>query len=65
MLENPTVLHNGYGIRDPQEHEHIPFKDICGNDVFHDADLLVFPEGECSGAPIVTVLGFQGRRGGV
>ncbi|WP_260869825.1 hypothetical protein [Bacillus thuringiensis] len=33
MIENPTVLHNGYGIRDPQEYGPIPFKDICRSDV--------------------------------
>ncbi|MGX5634408.1 YqaI family protein [Bacillus thuringiensis] len=46
MIENPMVLHNGYGIRDPQENESILFKDICGSDVFLEDDLLVSPDGE-------------------
>ncbi|MGQ7171429.1 AbrB family transcriptional regulator, partial [Escherichia sp. R-CC3] len=41
IAQNPLVLHNGYGIRDPQEYEPIPFKDICGSDVFPDDDVLV------------------------
>ncbi|MEJ9170131.1 hypothetical protein P4415_25520, partial [Bacillus thuringiensis] len=46
MIENPMVLHNGYDIRDPQEYEPIPFKDICGSDVFPDDDVLISPDGE-------------------
>uniref|UniRef100_UPI0011A3709B YqaI family protein n=1 Tax=Bacillus thuringiensis TaxID=1428 RepID=UPI0011A3709B len=64
------VLHNGYGIRDPQEYEPIPFKDICGSDVFpdDDDDVLVSPDGEVllrenAVAYLVTLLGFQERRG--
>lgn len=40
------VLHNGYGIRDLQEEEPIPFKDMCGSDVFLEDDVLVSPDGE-------------------
>lgn len=40
------VMHNGYGIRDPQEYEPTSFEDICGSDVFHDDDVLVSPDGE-------------------
>ncbi|MGQ7075933.1 YqaI family protein [Escherichia sp. TWPC-MK] len=68
MIENPLVLHNGYGIRDPQEYEPIPFKDICGSDVFPDDDVLVSADGEVllrenAVAYLVTLLGFQERRG--
>jgi hypothetical protein len=70
MIENPMVLHNGYGIRDPQEYELIPFKDICGSDVFPDDDVLVSADGEVllrenAVAYLVTLLGFQERRGGL
>ncbi|HFJ9286960.1 TPA: hypothetical protein ACGW44_004933 [Bacillus toyonensis] len=68
MRENPMVLHNGYGIRDSQEYEPIPFKDICGSDVFSDDDVLVSTDGEVllreNAVPyLVTLLGFQERRG--
>ena len=70
MIENPMVLHNGYGIRDPQEYEPIPFKDICGSEVFPEDDVLVSPDGEVllrenAVAYVVTLLGFQERRGGL
>ena len=62
------VLHNGYGIRDSQEYEPTPFKDICGSDVFPEDDVLVSPDGEVllrenAVAYVVTLLGFQERRG--
>ncbi len=62
------VLHNGYGIRDSQEYEPIPFKDICGSEVFPEDDVLVSPDGEVllrenAVAYVVTLLGFQERRG--
>lgn len=68
MIENPMVLHNGYGIRDSQEYEPIPFKDICGSDVFPEDDVLVSPDGEVllrenAVAYLVTLLGFQECRG--
>ncbi|PES13730.1 hypothetical protein CN345_04560 [Bacillus thuringiensis] len=68
MIENPMVLHNGYGIRDSQEYEPIPFKDICGSDVFPEDDVLVSPDGEVllrenAVVYVVTLLGFQERRG--
>ncbi|PGC93937.1 YqaI family protein [Bacillus toyonensis] len=68
MIENPMVLYNGYGIRDSQEYEPIPFKDICGSDVFPEDDVLVSPDGEVllkenAVAYLVTLLGFQERRG--
>ncbi len=28
MIENQMVLHNRYGIRDPQEEEPVPFRDV-------------------------------------
>ncbi|EOQ10134.1 YqaI family protein [Bacillus cereus] len=70
MIENPMVLHNGYGIRDPQEYEPIPLKDICGSNVFQDDDFFVSPDGEVllkenALVYMVKVLGFQERRGGV
>ncbi|PGS84594.1 hypothetical protein COC69_00005 [Bacillus cereus] len=46
MIENPMVMYNGYGIRDPQEFEPIPIKDICGSEVFPGEDILVSPDGE-------------------
>ncbi|PGS83961.1 hypothetical protein COC69_01215 [Bacillus cereus] len=69
MLENPMVLHNGYGIRDPQEEEPIPFKDICGSDVFLEDDVLVSPDGEVllkeNAVPyLLSLLGFQERMAG-
>ncbi|PYE89388.1 hypothetical protein [Bacillus sp. 196mf] len=68
MIENATVLYNGYGIRDSQEYEPIPVKDICGSDVFPDDDVLVSTDGEVllrenAVAYLVTLLGFQERRG--
>ncbi|MEW4150055.1 hypothetical protein Q0N88_07220 [Bacillus thuringiensis] len=68
MIENTMVVHNGYGIRDPQEYEPIPFKDICGSDVFPEDDVLVSLDGEVllrenAVAYLVTLLGFQERRG--
>ncbi|PFT93509.1 hypothetical protein COK81_13505 [Bacillus thuringiensis] len=70
MIENPMTLHNGHGIRDSQENEPIPFKDICGSDVFPDDDVLISPDGEVllrenAVAYVVTLLGFQERRGGL
>ncbi|MEH7150252.1 hypothetical protein V7095_07455 [Bacillus thuringiensis] len=69
MIENPMVLHNGYGIRDPQENESIPFKDICGSDVFLEDDVLVSPDGEVllkeNAIPyLLSLLGFQERLAG-
>lgn len=68
MIENAMVMRNGYGIRDPQEYEPIPFKDICGSDVFQDDDVLISTDGEVllrenAVAYLVTLLGFQERRG--
>ncbi|MCQ6343983.1 hypothetical protein NPM06_31430 [Bacillus cereus] len=64
MIENPMVLHNRYGIRDPQEYESILFKDICRSDVFPDDDVLVSPDGEVllrenAVTYLVTLLGFK------
>ncbi|MEH7150548.1 hypothetical protein CN404_04215 [Bacillus thuringiensis] len=69
MVENAMVLHNGYGIRDPQEDELVPFKDICGSDVFVEDDVLVSPDGEVllkeNAVPyLLSLLGFQERMAG-
>ncbi|MEX0417377.1 hypothetical protein [Bacillus sp. C30] len=69
MIENPMVLHNGYGICDPQEEELIPFKDICGSDVFLEDDILVSSDGEMllkeNAVPyLLSILGFQERMAG-
>ncbi|MFQ6339777.1 YqaI family protein [Bacillus sp. AF62] len=68
MIENPIIMRNGYGMGDSQEYEPIPFKDICGSDVFPDDDVLISPDGEVllrenAVVYVVTLLGFQERRG--
>lgn len=69
MIENPMVMHNGYGIRDSQEFEPIPIKDICGAEVFPDEDILVSPDGEVLSKEnvvqyLISSLGFEERRAG-
>ncbi|MEB9626304.1 hypothetical protein BK741_07260 [Bacillus thuringiensis serovar iberica] len=69
MIENPMVMYNGYGIRDPQEYEPTPFKDICGSEVFQDEDVLVSPNGdvllkENAVEYLVKILGFEERMAG-
>ncbi|MGX5576529.1 YqaI family protein [Bacillus toyonensis] len=69
MIENPMVIHNGYGIRDPQEYEPTLFKDICGSEVFQDEDVLVSPDGEIllkenAISYLLSILGFQERMAG-
>ncbi|MEH7148866.1 hypothetical protein V7095_00185 [Bacillus thuringiensis] len=69
MIENAMFMYNGYGIRDPQEAEPVPFKDICGSDVFLEDDVLVSPDGEVllkeNAVPyLLSVLGFQERLAG-
>ncbi|OOR12026.1 hypothetical protein BW897_15305 [Bacillus cereus] len=69
MIENPMVMHNGYGIRDSQEFEPIPIKDVCGSEVFPDEDILVSSDGEVllrenAVLYLLSVLGFQERMAG-
>jgi len=69
MLENQMVMHNGYGIRDSQEFEPIPIKDICGSEVFPDEDILVSPDGEVllkenAVQYLISSLGFEERTAG-
>ncbi|EOO39017.1 hypothetical protein IIU_00835 [Bacillus cereus VD133] len=69
MIENPMVMHNGYGIGDSQEFESIPIKDICGSEVFPDEDILVSQDGEVllkenAVLYLLSVLGFQERIAG-
>ncbi|MEH7219325.1 YqaI family protein [Bacillus toyonensis] len=69
MIENPMVIHNGYGIRDPQEYEPTLFKDMCGSEVFPDEDVLVSPDREIllkeNAVPyLLSILGFQERMAG-
>ncbi|MBJ8024625.1 YqaI family protein [Bacillus cereus] len=69
MVENAMFLHNGYGIRDLQEDEPVPFKDICGSDVFLEDVVLVSPDGEMllkeNAVPyLLSLLGFQERLAG-
>ncbi|MGN4667981.1 YqaI family protein [Bacillus cereus group sp. MYBK234-1] len=69
MIENPMVMHNGYGIRDPQEYEPIPIEDECGTEVFAGDRILVSPEGdvilkENAAEYLNSVLGFEERTAG-
>lgn len=64
MIENPMVMHNGYGIRDSQEFGPTPIKDICGTEVFSDDDILVSPDGEVllrenAVQYLLSILGFE------
>ncbi|OUB47145.1 YqaI family protein [Bacillus thuringiensis] len=69
MIENPMVMYNGYGIRDPQEMEPIPVKDICGSEVFSEDHVLVSPDDdvllkENAVEYLVKILGFEERMAG-
>ncbi|EOO30759.1 hypothetical protein IIU_05076 [Bacillus cereus VD133] len=68
MIENPMVMHNGYGIKDPQEYEPIPVEDVCGSEVFANDDILVSPDGEVllreNAVPYLLSLGFEERTAG-
>jgi len=69
MIENPMLMHNGYGIRDSQEFEPIPIKDICGSEVFPDEDILVSPDGEAllrenAVQYLISCLGFEEKTAG-
>ncbi|MDA2634998.1 hypothetical protein PDQ79_10535 [Bacillus cereus] len=69
MIENAMVLHNGYGMRDPQEYEPASVKDLCGVDVFVDEDILISPDGEVllkanAVQYLLMSLGFQERTAG-
>lgn len=47
MLENATVLSNGYGIRDPQEHMiDYPTEDVMGTEIHDGDEVIVSPDGE-------------------
>ncbi|WP_410985017.1 YqaI family protein [Bacillus cereus] len=45
MLENAMIMHNGYGIKDPQEYEPVSFEDELGTEVFVGDEILVSPNG--------------------
>ncbi|MBG9597759.1 hypothetical protein ABE17_12960 [Bacillus mycoides] len=45
MLENAMIMHNGYGIKDPQEYEPVPFEDELGTEVYVGEEILVSPNG--------------------
>ena len=69
MIENPMVLHNGYGIRDPQKYEPVLQKDLCGCEMLPDDELLVSPDGEVvlrenAARYLILILGFREKRGG-
>lgn len=68
MIENATVMRNGYGIRDPQEYEPVLQKDLCGCEMLPDDELLVSPDGEVvlrenAARYLILILGFREKRG--
>ncbi|MGG1327412.1 hypothetical protein ABE222_11645 [Bacillus tropicus] len=69
MIENPMIMRNGYGIRDPQEYEPVLQKDLCEGEILPDDDVLISPDGEVllrenAARYIISMLGFQEKRGG-
>ncbi|MCU5063146.1 MULTISPECIES: YqaI family protein [Bacillus cereus group] len=69
MLENAMIMHNGYGIKDPQEYEPVPIEDECGVEVFYGDEILVAPNGsvvlkENAVEYLTNVLGYTIRKAG-
>jgi len=69
MIENPMVMYNGYGIRDSQEFEPMPIKDLFGSEIFANDDILVSPDGEILLREnvvqyLISSLGFEERTAG-
>jgi hypothetical protein len=70
MIENPIVLPNGYGIRDPQElmNDH-PIEDELGTEIFTGDEILVSQDGdivlpENAVEYLVRMLGFEKKIAG-